>query len=191
MTRPVGALAAVLLAAACSSGSDGSDGAAPPATGGDGTGTSIERPTLPDVPGESPPGTGVIVVGGTTSSFAVTACRLEPDPAEPEGARALVAVSGAGTTGSGVAFTVELQRFATGTDVVTYTDTVTYSDSARILQAQRIEVRGQVTDLRDPRASTSLVRTRVGGVTAAGLASGPGDGLDDGGLIGLALDATC
>jgi len=193
VTRRVNPLAAVfgavlLAAAACSS---GSDGAAPPATGGDGTGSTIERPTVPDVPGESPPGTGVVVVGGTTSSFAVTDCRLEPDPAAPAGARALVALKGAGTTGSGVAFTVELQRFATGTGVVTYTDTVTYADGGRILQAQRIEVNGQVTDLRDPRAATPLVRTRAGGVTASGLASAPGDGPDDGGLIGLALDASC
>lgn len=146
---------------------------------------------MPDVPDPAPAGTGVIVVGGTASSFAVTTCRLEPDPAAPAGARALVTLSGAGTTGSGVAFTVELQRFATGTGVVTYTDTVTYTDSGRILQAQRIEVNGQVTDLRDPKAATPLVRTGAGGVTASGLASAPGDGPDDGGLIGLALSATC
>jgi hypothetical protein len=175
------------LVAGCSS---GSDGGAPPQTGG-GTGSTLERPAVPDVPGESRPGTGVIVVGGTTSSFAVTECQLEPDPAAPTGARALVALKGAGTTGSGVAFTVELQRFATGTGVVTYTDTVSYADAGRILQAQRIEVNGQVTDLRDPKAATPLVRTRSGGVTARGLASAPGDGPDDGGLIGLALDATC
>lgn len=189
MIRRASALAALLLAAtACSSGSD--DGA-PPATGEGGTGSTIERPTVPDLPGESPAGTGVVVVGGTSSSFAVSECRLEPDPAAPAAARALVAVKGAGTTGSGVAFTVELQRFATGTGVVTYTDTVTYSDGGRILQAQRIEVNGQVTDLRDPKAATPLVRTRDGGVTASGLASAPGDGPDDGGLIGLALDASC
>lgn len=180
-------LGVALLVGACSSGSDDSS---PPEKGG-GAASTIERSAIPDVPGESPAGTGVIVVGGITSSFAVTACRLEPDPAAPAGARALVTLTGAGTTGSGVAFTVELQRFATGTGVVTYTDTVTYADSGRILQAQRIEVNGQVTDLRDPKAATPLVRTRAGGVTASGMASGPGDGPDDGGLIGLALDASC
>lgn len=100
-------------------------------------------------------------------------------------------LAGAGTTGSGVAFTIELQRFGTGTSVVTYTDTVTYADTGRILQAQRIEVGGRVTDLRDSKASTALVRTRDGGVTASGLASAPGSSADDGGLIGIALDATC
>ena len=133
----------------------------------------------------------MIVVGGATSSFAITACRLEPDPAEPEGARSLVELDGAGTTSSGVPFAVEVQRFATGTAVITYTDTVTYSDAGRILQAQRIEVGGQVTDLRDPKASSALLRVRAGGLSAAGLAGGPGDGPDDEGIIGIALDATC
>ncbi|MFZ6004020.1 MAG: hypothetical protein ACOYXM_08815 [Actinomycetota bacterium] len=182
-------LIAALVVAACSSGSG--DAAPPHDSGGTGTSPTIARPEVPEVPSPAPTGTGVVVVGGTTSSFAVTACRLEPDPAEPAGARTLVTLEGAGTTGSGVAFTIELQRFATGTDVVTFTDTVTYSDTARILQAQRIEVGGQVTDLRDPKAATSLVRTRSDGVSAAGLASAPGDGPDDGGLIGLALTASC
>jgi hypothetical protein len=180
-------LAAVVTAVgvtACSSGGDDSG-----ATLGSTLAPGV--PTVPALPPPSAAGTGVVVVGGTTSSFAVTSCRLQPDPAEPEGARALVALAGAGTTGSGAAFTVELQRFATGTDVVTFTDTVTYSDTGRILQAQRIEVNGQVTDLRDPKAASALVRPRSDGVTASGLASGPGEGTDDGGLIGLALDATC
>lgn len=180
-----------LVAIGCSSSSAGDGTTAAPGGTGGGTAPTIAGPEVPAVPPPSPAGTGVVVVGGTMSSFAVTACRLEPDPAETEGARTLVAVAGAGTTGSGVAFTIELQRFATGTDVVTYTDTVTYSDSGRILQAQRIEVNGQVTDLRDPKASMSLVRTRSNGMTASGLASAPGDGPDDGGLIGLTLDATC
>jgi hypothetical protein len=181
---PLLAVALVLSVAACS-GADDDDGA---------TLGSTAAPTAPTVPALPPPsaaGTGVVVVGGTTSSFAVTSCRLEPDPAEPEGARALVALTGAGTTGSGVAFTVELQRFATGTDVVTFTDTVAYTDAGRILQAQRIEVGGQVTDLRDPEATSALVRPRAGGVTAAGLAGAPGEGAEDEGVIGVALDATC
>lgn len=184
------AVAALAVAALASCSGGDSTTAAPDGTGG-GTASTIARSDVPAVPPPSPDGSGVVVVGGTTSSFAVTACRLEPDPAEPEGARSLVTVAGAGTTGSGVAFTVELRRFATGTDVVTYTDTVTYSDAGRILQAQRIEVGGQVTDLRDPKAATSLLRMRSNGVTASGLASAPGDGPDDGGIIGLAVDATC
>lgn len=181
------AVAALVAVSACSSSSgDGDDAGAPdPTVAGD------ADATVPDIPPPSPAGTGVVVVGGTTSSFVVTACRLEPDPTQPAGARALVEVDGAGTTGSGVPFTIEVQRFATGTDVVTYTDTITYSDAGRILQAQRVEVSGQVTDLRDPKAATALLRTREGGVSAAGLAGGPGDAAGDEGLIGVALDATC
>jgi hypothetical protein len=169
-------------------------------SGSDGDGGSSDRsddtaPALPSgVPAVPPPsssGTGVVVIGGTTSSFAVTSCRLEPDPAEPEGARALVELDGAGTTGSGLPFTIEVQRFATGTQVITYTDTVTYADAGRILQAQRIEVGGQVSDLRDPKASSALLRLRGNGVSAAGRAGAPGDGPDDEGIIGIALDATC
>lgn len=181
------AVAALVVAGACSSSSDGEDDTGAP----DPTVTRGGGATVPDIPPPSRAGTGVVVVGGTTSSFAVTACRLEPDPTQPAGARALVELDGAGTTGSGVPFTIEVQRFATGTDVVTYTDTVTYSDAGRILQAQRVEVRGQVTDLRDPKAATALLRTRDGGLSAAGLAGGPGDAAGDEGLIGIALDATC
>lgn len=184
-----GLVAAVLFAAACSDGDSGSP-STPTDTGG-GPQVSVGRPDVPSVPSPSPAGSGVVVVGGSASSFEVRSCELEPDPAAPAGARALLAVTGAGTTGAGVPFSIELRRFATGTDLVTFTDTLTYTDSARILQAQRIEVGGQVTDLRDPSATSALVRPRAGGVSAAGLASAPGDAVGDEGLIGIALDATC
>jgi hypothetical protein len=181
----VGPLLALTVLAACSGGGADDDGATLGST------EAPAPPTVPDVPAPSPAGTGVVVAGGTSSSFAVTSCQLEPDPAAPAAARAMVLLAGAGTTASGVPFTVDVQRFATGTDVVTFTDTVTYADSGRILQAQRIEVNGEVTDLRDARAATALLRTRADGVTAAGLAGPPGGSATDEGLIGLALDATC
>ena len=174
------AVAGVMLLGGCTSGA--SDGGGKP---------SALAPSVTSIPPESPPGTGVVVIGGAPSTFTVDSCRLEPDPAEPELARALVVMKGSGTTKAGVDFTIELQRFSTGADVVTYTDTMTYSDSGRILQAQRIEVGGQVTDLRDAKAATALLRTRAGGVRASALASAPGERAKDGGLIGLALDATC
>lgn len=181
-----GALACALaVAGACSGDDDGDDGATLGST------AELTTPTLPEVPPASPTGTGVLVVGGSTSSFSVSECQLEPDPAAPAGARAIVELAGAGTTRSGVAFTVEVQRFATGTDVVTYTDTITYTDSGRILQAQRIEVNGLVTDLRDEDATTPLLRTRADGVSAVGLAGPPGEAAGGEGLVGLALDATC
>jgi hypothetical protein len=183
----LGAVLAVALLG-CSSSDDGGEAA-------DDTSIGVTAPptevTAPPVPAPSPPGTGVVVLGGTSSSFAVTACQLEPDGTEPEGAQTLLLVSGTGTTGGGVGFELEVRRFATGTDVVTYTDTITYADSARILQAQRIEVAGQVDDLRDPEATSSLLRPRADGVSAAGLAGPPGEGAGADGTVGLAVDATC
>src|SRR5690606_3117790 len=112
----------------------------------------------PAAPTASAPGTGTLVLGGASQTFEVTDCRLEPDPSEPEAARALLSVTGAGTSARGDAFTVEVQRFATTMgETTTYTDAITYEDPARILQAQRIEVAGEVTDLRDPSASSPLL----------------------------------
>lgn len=177
---------ALLGLAACSSGGGGSgDGAPEPAS-------ATTAPTVPAPPAPGPSGQGTVVVGGTARPFEVVECRLEPDPAEPEAARALLVVTGAGTTSRGDAFTVEVQRFAaTLGETTTYTDTITYQDPARILQAQRVEVAGQVTDLRDPAATSPLLRPRADGVSGAGLAGPPGDTAEEGGLVGLALDATC
>lgn len=179
-------LAALLLATACSGGGDDDDDA------GASLGVTAEptEVTAPDVPPASPPGTGVVVVGGSSSSFAVTECRLEPgDAADSE---RLLRVTGEGTTGGGVPFGIEVQRFTAATSVETFTDTITYTDSARILQMQRFEVAGEVTDLRDPDARGTLLRVRPDGVSAAGVAGPPGAvaGADEG-IVGFALDATC
>ena len=83
-------------------------------------------------------------------------------------------VTGDGTTGSGVPFQVEVVRSSTSGAAETFTDTVTYSDTGRILQVQRVEVAGDVIDLRDPDAQGTLVRLRPGGVSATGIAGPPG-----------------
>lgn len=183
--RPRALLAALVVVAGCSGGGDDDD---------DGASLGVTAPptevTAPDVPPASPTGTGVVVVGGTTSSFAVTECRLEPDAAA-SGTSTLVRVMGEGTTGSGVPFQIEVQRFATSTAVQTFTDTVSYTDTARILQLQRFEVAGEVTDLRDPDARGTLLRVRPDGLSATGVAGPPGAVAEDEGTVGLALDATC
>lgn len=186
MTRWSVVVVAVLLLAACSGGSDGDDDGA--SLGDTLPATEV---TVPDIPEESPPGTGVVVVGVAVSSFAVTGCQLDPADAGQ-----LLRVTGAGTTGRGDAFEVEVQRFSSATAAAeTFTDTITYSDTARILQIQRFEVAGSVTDLRDPDARSTLLRVRPGGVAAAGLAGPPGtsSGSDrnDDGIVGFALDLTC
>jgi hypothetical protein len=179
------ATAAVLMGACSASGGDDTteDSLGPPA--------ERSEVTAPPVPSPSPAGTGVVVIGGTSSSFAVTTCQLEPDGSQPEAAQTLLLLTGAGTTGAGAAFELTARRFATGGEVVTYTDTISYQDTARVLQAQRIEVAGQVDDLRHPDATSSLLRPRPDGVSAAGLAGPPGEGARAEGTVGLALDATC
>jgi hypothetical protein len=151
-------------------------------------GPPAEPPALPDA---SPSGTGTFVLGGTSSTFTVTGCRTEPLPDEPEAAQTLLAITGEGTTASGVAFTIEITRFATGTDVRTFTDSIAYADTARILHGQRIEVAGQVTDLRDEDARTALLTPRADGVAGRGIVGPPGSVAGDQGLIGIAVDATC
>ena len=179
-------IVAVLLLGSCSDNGAGDD---------DGASLGITEPptpvTAPPMPAPSPVGTGVVVIGGSSSSFAITSCRLAADPAEPVGAQTLALVTGSGSTAGGVPFSIEVKRFATGAEVTTFTDTVAYIDTARILQAQRIEVNGQVRDLRDPKASTSLIRTREDGLSAGGLAGPPGSNADADGTVGFAIDATC
>lgn len=179
---------AALLAGACS----GDDGGEADEDDGPLTTLAPTPATVPEVPAASAAGTGMLVIGRSTHAVTVTDCTLTPDPAAPEGARALLVISGTGTTEAGVGFTVEVQRFATSlNEVVTYTDTIAYTDAARILQAQRVEVAGQITDLRDPDASSALLRPRADGVSGAGLAGPPGGDAEEGGLVGVALDLTC
>jgi hypothetical protein len=178
-------LVAVVLAAGCSSDGDADDDGA--SLGDTAPPTEV---TAPELPPASPPGAGVVVVGGTSSEFSVTDCELAPD--DPS-ASTLLVVTGAGTTANGVPFQVEVKRFAADSAVAeTFTDTISYSDTARILQLQRFEVDGEVSDLRDPDARSTLVRVRPDGISAAGLAGPPGTGAEfTEGIVGLALDATC
>jgi hypothetical protein len=179
------ALVALALASACSDGDggEGDDGA------GLGTTSSIGAPSPPDIPSESPAGTGVVVIGerGAGSSFAVSACELEAAAAGGE----LLHVTGEGTTGSGVPFRIDVVRRETSGAAETFTDLITYADTARILQVQRFETAGEVSDLRDPQARGTLLRTREGGLSAVGIAGPPGTDVEGPGLVGLALDLTC
>jgi len=188
--RPVRRLGAIALGVAilagCSSSSE-------PADDGASLGQTLPTTevTVPEVPAPSPPRTGVVVVGASVSSFAVTACELEPG-AVVDGTTTLLLVTGEGTTAGGIPFKVEVRRSSVATAVETFTDSVTYTDTARILQLQRLEVNGEVSDLRDPRATGTLLRTRPTGVAAVGRAGPPGSVVgEDEGIVGLAIDASC
>ncbi|MET0901938.1 MAG: hypothetical protein ABWZ52_01740 [Acidimicrobiales bacterium] len=167
----------------------GDDGAADDDGSDLGTTSSIAPPVTLDVPEASAPGNGSVVIGGITSPFDVTECTLEP---VAEDAPELLRVTGAGTRGNGVPFSVEVLRTATQEADETFTDVITYMDTARILQVQRSEVAGEVTDLKDPDARSTLLRVRPDGLSATGIAGPPGTSAPEGpGLVGLALDATC
>ena len=176
-------LVVLVVLAACSGGGDDDDGA------GLGTTSSIAPPVAPDVPAASPAGTGVVDIGGINASFQVTGCQLKPASTD---ATEFLHVTGNGTRGNGVPFSVDVVRSSSDEADETFTDLITYTDSARILQVQRTEVGGEVSDLRDPGARSALLRVRPDGVAATGIAGPPGTSAPAGpGLVGLALDATC
>ena len=143
--------------AGCSGGGDADDDGA--SLGDTAPPTEV---TAPDLPAASPAGTGVVVVGGTTSQFSVTECQLEPaDRGRHDAARRhrrrhhrqRRARSRSRCSGSR----------PTARSAETFTDTISYSDTARILQVQRFEVAGEVSDLRDPDARGTLLRVRPDG----------------------------
>ena len=178
-------VAVVALASACSDGGGDDDGSELGST------SSTTPPVAPTVPAESAPGTGVVAIGSLETPFEVVECALEPaadaGPGDP-----LVLVQGTGTRANGVLFAVEVRRTSTEDAAETFTDLITYTDSARILQVQRSETAGEVTDLRDPDARGTLLRVREGGLSATGIAGPPGTSAPEGpGLVGLALDVTC
>lgn len=172
----------VVAAAACSDDDGGEDGADL------GTTSSIAPPVAPAVPSASPAGTGVVVIGELASPFDVTACDLEAEGTTGE----LLHLTGTGTRANGVPFAVDVVRSGSDQASAAFTDLLTYTDTARILQVQRSEVGGEVTDLRDPGARGTLLRVRADGVSATGIAGPPGTAAPEGpGLVGFALDATC
>ena len=71
------------------------------------------------------------------------------------------------------------------------TPTSEATESGRVLRAQRYEVNGQINDLLDGDARSSMIRARAGGVAAQGVAGPLGAVAEDDGLVGIAVDATC
>ena len=177
-------LVAVVLSACSGDDGGGDDGA------GLGTTSSIAPPVAPSVPEPSPAGTGVLLIGELTASFQVTACDLEVAPAGSTGE--LLRLEGSGSRANGIPFSVEVVRSASAEAEEAFTDLITYVDTARILQVQRSEIGGEVTDLRDPDARGTLLRVRPDGLSATGIGGPPGTSAPEGpGLVGVALDATC
>jgi hypothetical protein len=182
--RPALVLVLVVSSAACSGNEASDDGQ------GLGTTSSLAPPVAPSPPAASSAGTGVVLIGELPASFEVTECDL--DSGETGATGQLLHLAGAGSRANGVPFTVEAVRSASEDAAEAFTDLITYADTARILQVQRSEVAGEVTDLRDPDARGTLLRVRPDGLSATGIAGPPGTSAPEGpGLVGLALDATC
>lgn len=174
-------VALALVVGGCSSGSD-AELNAPSST------VKGETTTAP-----SSPGKGSLVLGGFPYAFTVTGCQQGPAADEPAGAQTLFRLDGSGETFQDEPFTVKVLRFQTergATTTVTDTiDVVVTGAKPRQSQAQRIEVNGQITDLRDPKAAAALLRIDGGHVQAQGT-FGPADATATTRVTGT-LDAMC
>ena len=137
-------------------------------------------PSMPDVQPES--GTGVVVIGGGEAvTLEVVGCTIDAS-AQPEGQvpAELVSATAGGTTASGAELLVEVRRFRSLGASPTVTDTVTLVEGDpeapdRALVAQRFEVDGLVTDLRDPDADDPLLRVSGSTIEGSGVFAPPGD----------------
>ena len=165
----------------CGSGSEPDDAA----SGAQPTTTSVAPSIEPT--GELPdflpdPGSGVLVLGRAEAvTLEVTACSIDP-AAAPDGQvpAELLSLTASGTTADGVAVTLDVSRFRSLGASPTVTDTVTVVEGDpgqpdRALVAQRFEVAGQVTDLRDVDADDPLLRITGSSVEGGGVFAPPGE----------------
>jgi hypothetical protein len=169
-------LLVALIAVGGACGDDGGDDAGDEGDADD-TPTSAAPITVP----ASSPGRGAISLGGSIVDLTVTKCDA-PVP----GQLSLTATG----DGRGGAANVEVTRAeSSGAEAeTTFTDTITYSDGARVYQALRYEVAGEVNDPRDPTATTPMLQIDGAHVTGRGVAGPPGD---DETRVDVVLDVTC
>lgn len=127
----------------------------------------------------------------------VTTCRRDPAavPVDEVPAERLSIVA-SGERSDGTEVVLDLRRFASAGAAPTITDTITLiegpeSSPDRVLVAQRFEVGGVVTDLRDPDADDPLLRVTERTVEASGVFAPPGGSIGNSGLVAGAVAATC
>ena len=181
-----------LLVGACAGDDDAGD-AAPASTAT--TTTPTIEPTR-ELPDELPaPGTGVVVLGqGEVMAVTISPCTIDAS-AQPEGEvpAELLSLTAEGETAAGVEANVDVRRFRSLGASPTVTDTITVvegdpDDPERALVAQRFEVDGLVTDLRDPEADDPLLRIAGSTVDGGGVFAPPGETT---GLVEGRLRAVC
>lgn len=127
----------------------------------------------------------------------ITSCTIDLD-AEPEGQvpAELLGVSANGEMDDGTIVSLDVRRFRSMGASPTITDTVTIAfgdpeSPDRALVAQRFEVDGLVSDLRDPDATSPLLVVGPGGFEGRGLFAAPGADVEDGGAVEGVVRGTC
>lgn len=194
-----GALALALALAGCSgSGDTGSEDVGSDGTG-DGSaegpdGVTTDEPAgveaLPSAEPEPPTDMEARVVLGAELDVALTVQACERNlGARPDGQvpAEQVAITATGARDDGTPVLLDVRRFVSAGAAPTITDTVTVlvgTEEApeRVLVAQRFEVGGLVTDLRDPDADDPLLRVGEQAVEARAVFAPPGAAAGDDGL---------
>ncbi len=186
----------------------GGDDASPTAADGPiATGSDDATPTPPVTLGAVPdigaaPGTAFVFLPDesgilTQLRLDVDTCVIDPDAqADGEVPAELLAASASGTTEGGTGVDVDVRRFRSVGASPTITDTVTivFGDPDapdRALVAQRFEVDGLVSDLRDPAADDPLLVVGPSGFEGRGLFGPPGGGIDAPELVEGAVRVAC
>ena len=197
--RTVWAIAGVLVLAGCTAGSgNGSDGPASSTSTSPDVSFEAPQPAVVDDLGAPEPGRARAVLGSVLDvELTVEGCRIDlgamPDgqvPAER------IRVQAAGKRSDGTPVTLEVLRLASAGASPTITDTVRVTEGAsdapdRVLEAQRFEVGGLVTDPRDPEADEPLLVTSGPNVDASGVFAPPGAFAADGGLVAGLVSISC
>ena len=187
------ALALVPLGCTGGSGDDEPDG-------GSATSAPAIEPEPAAVPdGDAPADGRARLVLGSSLDLTLVVERCHRDlAAQPDGEvpSEQVTVVARGTGPGGEPVMVDVRRFRSQGASPTITDTVRVVEGPedaprRVLEAQRFEVDGLVTDPRDPDADDPLLRVTDREVHARGVFAPPGAFADDGGLVEGVLAISC
>ena len=195
--RMVLAVALALLTAGCTGGSGDTD---TDSDADDSPATTAAEPEPAAVADLDPPADGrARLVIGSSLDLTLVVERCHRDlAAEPDGEvpSEQVTVVARGTGPDGEPVMVDVRRFRSQGASPTITDTVRVVEGPedaprRVLEAQRFEVDGLVTDPRDPAADDPLLRVTDREVHASGVFAPPGAFADDGGLVAGELAISC
>ena len=193
--RMVLAVTLAVLSIGCTGGPDDADTDDASATTAPPAGPEPAAVPELDTPSE---GRARLVIGASLDvTLVVERCHRDL-AAEPDGEvpSEQVTVVARGTGPGGEPVMVDVRRFRSQGASPTITDTVRFVEGPedaprRVLEAQRFEVDGLVTDPRDPDADDPLLRVTDREVRASGVFAPPGAFADDGGLVAGVLAITC